>query len=91
MLSACAAYQATILDPWVGATKAELVEGWGYPTSNDDIVKIDDTITVYSYRSKIDIGFDAGPQDCVVSFTLERDIVTSARYVGANCIRHERQ
>ena len=85
---ALADYAGKILKPWLGATKQELVAKWGYPQSANDLIRIDDETTVYSYRS-FRAGF-AGPEPCVVSFTLVNDRVTQWKYEGANCPRYTR-
>ena len=85
---ALADYASKILKPWVGATKQELVAKWGYPQSANDLIRVDDETTVYTYRS-FRAGF-AGPEPCVVSFTLVNDRVTQWKYEGANCPRYNR-
>jgi hypothetical protein len=86
--SALASYASKILKPWVGATKQELVAKWGYPQSANDLIRVDDETTVYTYRS-FRAGF-SGPEPCVVSFTLVKDVVTLWKYEGANCPRYKR-
>ena len=54
----------------------------------NDVVKIDDEITVFTYRSFRD-GF-AGPAACVVSFTMKNKTVTTWKYEGGNCPRNKR-
>ena len=88
--AALADYASKILKPWLGATKQELVEKWGYPQSANDIIRIDDEITVYTYRSFRTAG-PSGPAPCVVSFTLTGDRVTYWKYEGANCPRYKRE
>jgi hypothetical protein len=85
---ALANYASKILKPWIGATKQELVAKWGYPQSATDLIRIDEETTVYTYRS-FRAGV-AGPEPCVVSFTLVNDIVTQWKYEGANCPRYKR-
>ncbi len=90
LFAACALanYASKILEPWIGATKEELVAKWGYPQSANDLVRIDDETIVFTYRS-FRAGF-AGLEPCVVSFTLVDDIVTQWKYEGANCPRYKR-
>lgn len=87
-LYSCTSYKETIMQPWVGAPKKELIVKWGYPQSANDLVKIDDSITVYSYRS-----YREGPTGrfpCVVSFTIKNETVISYKYEGSNCPRIQR-
>jgi hypothetical protein len=87
--TAFANYRDDVLKPWVGATKQELVAKWGYPQAANDIVRIDEETTVYSYRSfRMGAG---GQMHCVVSFTLHKDVVVQWKYEGENCPRYKRQ
>jgi len=85
LVSACASYDSRVLDPWVGAGKAELVAAWGYPQSANDLVRIDDRVTVYTYRNPGTSAMTGQPSTCAVSFSIEADRVTSARRVGTEC------
>jgi hypothetical protein len=85
--AACASYQTKILDPWVGASRAELVKFWGYPQASTDVVKIDDRVTVYTYRSQGTSVASGQPSACAVSFAIEAERVQSARYTGSECKR----
>lgn len=87
---ALADYASKILKPWIGATKQELVATWGYPQSANDVVRIDDEVTVYTYRSFRTAG-PSLPAPCVVSFTLTNERVTFWKYEGANCPRYKRK
>jgi hypothetical protein len=87
-ISSCAVYEQKIMQPWVGASKKELIEKWGYPQSVNDLIKISERISVYSYRSFRE-GFN-GPAPCVVSFTIEEESVVAYKYEGSNCPRVER-
>jgi len=89
-LSSCTTYAENIMQPWVGASKAELIGKWGYPQSANDYVKIDDGIEVYSYRSYRVDGWSGYQTPCVVSFTIENEVVTAYKYEGANCPRYQR-
>jgi hypothetical protein len=83
-----AAYDDDILQPWVGATQDELAAGWGYPQSANDYVKIDEEITIFTYRSFR--GGIGGSAVCVVSFTLRSKVVVGWRREGENCPRNKR-
>jgi hypothetical protein len=85
---ASAGYKNDVMEPWLGATQDELTAKWGYPQTANDVVKIDDDTTVFTYRSFRN-GF-GGPSRCVISFTMKKKIVTGYRYDGANCPRHKR-
>ena len=88
-LTACASYGSTTLDPWVGASEDELTQVWGYPQTANDIARIDDTKTTYTYRYLSNSLFSP-PTPCVVSFTLENRRVRAWRYNGGNCPNNER-
>lgn len=83
LLAGCAAYDQRVLEPWVGASRAELVAAWGYPQASTDVVKID-AVTVYTYRNT-GVSPDGRSSSCVVSFAIESERVTSARRVGSEC------
>jgi len=85
LLSACASYKNDVMDPWVGATQEELTNRWGYPQTANDVFKIDDETTIYTYRS-FRYGPN-GPTPCLVSFTIKKKIVTGYKYEGGNCPR----
>jgi len=87
-LAIAAGYSDTILKPWIGATKQDLVAKWGYPQASTDLFHIDEQTEVYTYRS-----FRQGPvgqAQCVVSFVLQKDVVINWKYEGENCPRYER-
>ena len=88
MLTSCGTYEPTILAPWEGASKEELVAKWGYPQSANDIVKVEPNVVVYTCRSSSSYGGNSW--SCAVSFTLTDDVVTAFKYVGPDCIRHKR-
>jgi hypothetical protein len=88
-VTALANYANDVMKPWVGATKQELVAKWGYPQAANDLVRIDEETVVYTYRS-FRVGF-GGPMPCVVSFTLQKDVVVQWKYEGEHCPRHKRQ
>lgn len=88
-ISGCASYKTAVMDPWMGASETELIQGWGYPQSANDIVKIDSEKKVYTYRYNTG-SFMNGPSSCVVSFTLDRGYVQGWKYNGANCPRYVR-
>ncbi|HET6807284.1 MAG TPA: hypothetical protein VFH59_17755 [Frateuria sp.] len=82
--SSCAQYETKVMQPWLGASQAELISKWGYPTSAGDIVNVDSETTVYTYRSVLG-GWAGPPGACVVSFTLRSQTVVAWKYNGANC------
>ena len=68
---------------WIGASETELVGKWGYPETQNDVVKISDDIKVYSYRSfRRGIGGYAG---CIISFTIKKGEVIYWKYRGGHC------
>jgi hypothetical protein len=86
---ALANYANDVMKPWVGATKQELIAKWGYPQAVNDLVQIDEDTVVYTYRSfRAGIG---GPMPCVVSFTLQKEVVTQWKYEGEHCPRYKRK
>ncbi len=85
LLSACASYKTDVMEPWVGATLDELTNKWGYPQTANDVFKIDDETTIFTYRSFRE-GF-VGPIPCLVSFTIKKKIVSGFKYEGGNCPR----
>lgn len=87
-LPVSAGYTKDIMEPWMGATRDEVVAQWGYPQAATDIINIDDKTTVYTYRSKR--GGFGGQLECVVSFTFTNNIVTGFKYEGGHCPRHKR-
>src|SRR3990172_5674665 len=95
--SVSAAFKNDVMEPWIGATNEELVEKWGYPQSANDLLKIDDTTTIYTYRSNRSLGsgphrnFGGGPTECVISFTVKNNVVTRYKYEGGNCPKIKRQ
>jgi hypothetical protein len=97
LLSACASYRNDIMEPWIGASQEELVMRWGYPQSANDLIKINDTTSVFTYRSYRSLGhgpwrnFGGGPSLCAVSFTLKNSVVANYRYEGENCPKIKRQ
>ena len=78
------------MESWRGASKAELIEKWGYPQSANDVVKFDDGVVVYTYRSISSAFSPVYPSQCVVSFTIKNDVVTAYKYRGHDCPRAER-
>lgn len=87
VLVGCATYQEKILDPWIGASRAELVSAWGYPQHAADVVRIDDNVSVYTYRNGTLLNLNGVTSRCVVSFSIEADKVTTARANGSECRR----
>ena len=86
---ALANYANDVMKPWVGATKQELVAKWGYPQAATDLVQIDEDTVVYTYRSfRTGIG---GSMPCVVSFTLQKEVVIQWKYEGEHCPRYKRK
>ena len=83
-----AGYKDDVMEPWLGATQDELVSKWGYPQTANDLFKIDDETTIFTYRSFRD-GF-IGPAPCLVSFTIKKNVVTGYKYEGQNCPRIRR-
>ena len=90
LISSCAVYNEEIMQPWLGASKDELVSKWGYPQSANDYFKINESTTVYSYRSYRPDVWSGLPTPCTVSFTIENDLVKAYKYEGSNCPRIER-
>lgn len=88
-LSALADYKVDIMEPWLGATQEELTGKWGFPQTANDVVKIDDETTIYTYRS-FRGGF-GGPMRCVVSFTIKKKIVSGYKYEGGHCPKLKRE
>lgn len=88
LLSACASYKNDIMEPWLGATLDELTDKWGYPQTANDVFKIDDETTIFTYRSFRD-GFN-GPSPCLVSFTIKNKIISRYKYEGDNCPRNKK-
>ena len=89
-LYSCATYTTRILEPWLGASKEELIVKWGYPQSASDVVKFENDILIYTYRS-FTSGYGAyHPTQCVISFTMKKEIITSYKVIGADCPRIER-
>lgn len=86
LAAGCASYKTKVLQPWLGASEAEVVQKWGYPQSANDVVRIDDSTKVYTYRSAR--GSFLTPNiavACVVSFTFRDDKVISDKFEGDNC------
>lgn len=88
-LTGCATYEETVMRPWGGAPERELVGAWGYPASANDIVRIDASTKVYTYRY---VTSDAmgNPSTCRITFTLTDGVVSRWEYNGAGCPRNKR-
>lgn len=87
-LPALADYKEDIMEPWIGATQEELTVKWGYPQTANDVVKIDDETTIFTYRS-FQRGF-GGRMHCMVSFTIKKKIVSGYKYEGGHCPKFKR-
>ena len=86
--SAFAGYEKSVMVPWLGASQNELVQKWGYPQTSNDVVKIDDETTIFTYQGSRTI---AGMRKhCVISFTLQNKTVTGYKVAGANCPKIKR-
>jgi len=90
LISSCVTYDQKIMQPWVGATKDELVSKWGYPQSASDLFQVNESTTVYSYRSYRTDVMSGTLTPCTVSFTIEHDLVKAYKYEGSNCPKIER-
>lgn len=66
-----------------GALEAELVAKWGYPQEANDLVRINDEVIIYTFRSRR--RGPGGPTNCVVSFTIKSGVVTGYRVEGGDC------
>jgi hypothetical protein len=86
--SVSAGYTQTIMEPWVGASLDELTSKWGFPQSADDLFKVNDTTTIYTYRSNR--GGIGGQLKCTVSFTIRNKVVVGFKYEGGHCPRNKR-
>ncbi|MDR7135317.1 hypothetical protein J2X06_002526 [Lysobacter niastensis] len=78
------------MNPWLGASKNELVSVWGYPTASIDIVQVNDQIKVYTYRYATSDAMTGAPTTCRISFTLRSDYVERWDLNGGGCPRNER-
>ncbi len=88
-LNVSAGYKKDIMEPWMDASQAELVAAWGYPQTAEDLFKVNDNTTIYTYRSnRSSIG---GQIKCTVSFTIRNEIVAGYKYEGGNCPRNRRK
>jgi len=86
--SISAGYTKNIMEPWMGASLEELTAKWGFPQSKNDLFKVDENTTIYTYRSNR--GGIGGEIKCTVSFTLRNKIVVGFKYEGGNCPRNKR-
>jgi hypothetical protein len=91
-VAGCGTYRTTVADPWVGSSEQELTKAWGYPTSSNDLVQVNTSTKVYTYRSFVMMGTAAGggPTACRVSFTLSDQVVSRVDVNGADCPRIKR-
>lgn len=87
--SVLAGYKEKYMEPWIGATQEELTKKWGYPQTANDVVKIDDETTVFTYRSN-NVGW-GGRIKCLVSFTIKKKVVTRFKYEGGHCPKIRRR
>lgn len=72
----------------MGASLDELTAKWGFPQSADDLFKVNDTTTIYTYRSNR--GGIGGQIKCTVSFTVRNKTVAGFKYEGGHCPRNKR-
>jgi hypothetical protein len=84
-----AGYTKDIMEPWMGATLKELTNAWGFPQSADDLFKVSETTTIYTYRSNR--GGIGGQLKCAVSFTIRENKVVGFKYEGGHCPRIKRK
>lgn len=89
-VAGCASYDQKVMAPWMGASESQLVQAWGYPVSNDDLVVIDQSTKVYTYRYNTSDAWSGAATTCRISFTLRNAIVSRWEYNGASCPRHTR-
>lgn len=87
--SVVAGYTKNIMEPWMGATLNELTSAWGFPQSSDDLFKVNETTTIYTYRSNR--GGIGGQLKCAVSFTIRDKKVVGFKYEGGHCPRIKRK
>ena len=85
-----AATFATMMDEWIGATRAEFVEVWGYPSQADDVVEIGDDVVIYTVRSSKKRKHHRGTH-CAITVTFEDEILTRWKVEGENCPKHYRE
>lgn len=89
-VSACAPYQRSVMEPWLGASESELVQAWGYPSSSTDITQATPDTKVYTYRYTNSDPMTGAPTPCRLSFTLQQERVSRWDLSGGACPRVER-